>query len=1174
MPNIVIQASAGSGKTMQLSNSFLGILFTDVDVDTILASTFTRKAAGEITDRILNRLANALAGNNDEKNNLKNLMPHEILNNAKNPDDYADTKLFQTLAKLVRNLYKVRICTLDSFFSRIASTFFLELGFPSGWSIIPDNDFEKIINEAIRNVLENSEKNHARKIMHAIQQDDQDINVTKKLRELARDVIPLVRESTPEAWNNNELLSKELENAEFEFCYEQLKFANLPVKKDGTTLVTFDKAHKKIIEMIDKNDWINFLRNGFVQKIITKENKYYSNPIDGDLHAAISKFIVHARAVELNKIVGITTAMRELFDLIAEGYDKITTRDQVLQFNDVTNRLGDLFKSQNNKSDFQALFKSILHRTNFKMDHLLLDEFQDTSKSQWNILEPFVRQVAANSAVNTFLCVGDAKQAIYGWRGGVSEIFNEINSVAQNIEEYDLMKSYRSCQVVIDVVNRVFANIDLNAALENFHNVAVSWKERMKPHETARKELDGYCLLEVAPDNIYNNDNGNDIDSDTAVEKDGEYDDDGDVNLGYAGYVVKRIIEINERRPDCSIGILVTKNAMIAELMNEFRRRNISASEEGGNTIVDSAAVQCVLSAMQLADHPDDGVARFHLVNSPLATAIKLTKYDDDKHAAEVALKLRREIMEDGYGKIIERFAEALAPFCNQREYQRLEKLLELAYQFQETATGARTKQFISMINNTKVESPNATDNIRIMTIHKSKGMQFDIVVLPDINGTLAKSEKTPQFIAGRKNAVADIDVVIKYLNKEMQALLPEEPNKYRKAFADYIEGNIKESLSVLYVAMTRAIHELVMIAKPPKKTTKQKKDNNNFPATFEGVLRASLQNGQNLDNTKRIDDTETKSQILYETGNINWSKPQKKKITVDDKDKIKTDEVSDKVIEVRVGAILSDRKKYRHLLRIIPSRYNLDDEETAVDLKTDSVLTDDKITSGEILTDKYLNDEQVNTVGSGKISEVSGIGGSFRLSRESAMLRGKMIHACFENWLKRVNWLDGVEVDRNFLSGVIDEVVRKEGYVGVRERDLKIDRNVVIKSFIEICEKPEIRNVLSRSRYASKNVEVQHERWFTVFLGNDRGLMRGSLDRIVVEREAGKIVNIEVLDFKTDRIGNNIDEKTFLKQRKQEHAKQMKAYRKGIEQLYKIEQNKINITLVFTNIGKVIPAF
>ncbi|MEE3220271.1 MAG: UvrD-helicase domain-containing protein, partial [Planctomycetota bacterium] len=118
----LIRASAGTGKTFQLSSRYIELLHADVPIDEILATTFTRKAAGEILDRIMSRLATAA-----ETENTARVLADQL---AATGLDVARCR--ELLIRLTRSLHRLRISTLDSFFSQVAGTFGLELGLPPG----------------------------------------------------------------------------------------------------------------------------------------------------------------------------------------------------------------------------------------------------------------------------------------------------------------------------------------------------------------------------------------------------------------------------------------------------------------------------------------------------------------------------------------------------------------------------------------------------------------------------------------------------------------------------------------------------------------------------------------------------------------------------------------------------------------------------------------------------------------------------------------------------------------------------------------------------------------------------------------------------------------------------------------------------------------------------------
>ena len=125
LPDIVIRASAGTGKTYQLASRFLQLLDADVAPESILAATFTRKAAGEILERILSTLASA-AINEKKRGELADAIGSQQLTSE---------RCRELLAKLTRRLHRLQVGTLDSFFAKLASSFSLELGLPPGWRI-------------------------------------------------------------------------------------------------------------------------------------------------------------------------------------------------------------------------------------------------------------------------------------------------------------------------------------------------------------------------------------------------------------------------------------------------------------------------------------------------------------------------------------------------------------------------------------------------------------------------------------------------------------------------------------------------------------------------------------------------------------------------------------------------------------------------------------------------------------------------------------------------------------------------------------------------------------------------------------------------------------------------------------------------------------------------------
>ncbi|MHB1034565.1 MAG: UvrD-helicase domain-containing protein [Pirellulales bacterium] len=798
---VVIRASAGTGKTFQLTNRFIGLAVGDEAFDSILATTFTRKAAGEILDRVLVRLAEATA----DKKKLAELARHA------EQASLDRTRCLEVLHGMLRQLHRLRVGTLDSFFMQVARSFSLELGFPPGWQIVDELVDQRLRGEAIQNVLAGEATHDVLALMHLLTKGEAARSVSQQIRELVNDLYGLYLEAPPEAWKAL-VRPKPLTAEELEAAIEALAEAPLP---GGTR---YSKVRDQDLESARSEDWPAFLGKGLGAKIVDGTEEYFRKPIPDEVLAVYRPLVDHARAILVNQIANQTEATHKLLERFDTAYQPLKIAHRALRFEDITRKLAvDGVKGRVDQIGF---------RLDARLAHLLLDEFQDTSPLQWLVLRPFAERVARADGGDSFFCVGDVKQAIYGWRGGVAEIFDAIGDQLPNLTARSLDESRRSCQPVIDTVNRVFEAIAGNAALAEHGDAAQGWQERFQTHTTALSELPGYCRLAT----------------DTGPT---ENDAQAMATLRFAAAEVARL---HREAPGRTIGVLTRRNKAVAALIAFLRELGVEASEEGGNPLIVSPAVEVVLSLLTLADHPGDSTARFHVAHSPLGAAVGLTRHDDVAAAERLSREVRRELMANGYGPTLYRWAKMLAPSCDGRDLNRLLQLVEMGYGYEPQAT-TRADAFVAMVTETKVEDPTAAD-VRVMTIHQAKGLQFEIVVLPELDQRV--TAQPPRIVAGRPGPTERVERICRYVKKELRPLLPEE---FARMFREHERLVVEESLCLLYVAMTRAVHGLYMIVAPSGEKEKS------IPASFAGVLRAALTDGQKAE----------PGTVLFEHGDAGW---------------------------------------------------------------------------------------------------------------------------------------------------------------------------------------------------------------------------------------------------------------------------------------------------------------
>jgi ATP-dependent exoDNAse (exonuclease V) beta subunit len=765
LPDELIRASAGSGKTHQLTNHYLGLLAAGVDPDAILATTFTRKAAAEILDRVLERLAKA-GGDAEEAQQLAG----QILAKKNARQEFCIL-----LRRMLRGLHRVRICTLDSFYVALATSFSLELGLPAGWSICEQADDDALHVQALELLLEQQPDDICR-LLPLLSKGETKRSVQEGLQEIIRSHYEAYLGSEAPAWESLQI-PDQISTTKLAATLERLRAFDL--SKCGHK--GFLSAQAKDVANFEGEDWHAFVGGGLASKVLAGETTYFKKAIPSGALALYATLLQHARSEILRKLAEQTRATWDLLDRFHQQLLALKNASGAFRFNEVTQAIVDTLRRQT--PQLQSLrAEALAFRLDGAIHHLLLDEFQDTSLAQWRVLEPIAQRITRGRTEpsGSFFCVGDVKQAIYGWRGGMAEIFNTLEESLGKLKQRPLIESRRSAQPIIDVVNKVFSYLGQFQAGDKYQDGLSAWANRFELHTTVKKDAPGYVSLHTGP--------AQQDDETLSAHRDGHWD-----------YVANKIHDLVKKVSGRSVGVLCRKNDTVARVIYNLRKLKVEASEEGGNPLTDSPAVELMLSLFTLADHPGHSIAWFHLQNSPLNDHLKAFLEAD-----ALARHLRKDLLANGYGSFTQSWATRFASFCDERDLRRLQQLVEIAYSYQARAT-LRADDFVAWVRQQHVPDPSAV-NVRVMTIHAAKGLQFDVVVLPELDAGL--TGLTPAFVVGRDSRSLEVNFVCRYASESVQALL--EPGQQR-AFEEDRQHRVEESLSLLYVAMTRAVHALHM---------------------------------------------------------------------------------------------------------------------------------------------------------------------------------------------------------------------------------------------------------------------------------------------------------------------------------------------------------------------------
>ena len=771
--NLMILASAGSGKTYQLGNRVIGkVGAEEVDPERIVALTFTRKAAGEFADSVLSKLAEASTDPKDRDQLFEDLR--------------RTIDVEATLQKIVRALPRFQLGTMDGFFARIVRGFQYELGLTGGkFDLVQGPKLEAAVSDILSGLLVDAlEGGEAEEFLHAFKR----ATMGREERRVA-DLLSDFFKQWQGLWKSGLKLDGMDEvfgalPAVEEWEEKKRGFAQSLRKTVGGiewTRKGQDKAYEKLIDAFE----FHTIGSGSLGKagkmfegvcewslgggsMVLKHYKEFTpGPVAEDVFRNMLDLL---RGCEMSAAVERTKAVVDLVRRFDDECERRLRRKGMLGFDDVKLLMGDWVKDEEKRLRREA----VDFRLDARYDHWLLDEFQDTSRAEWRGMEPLLNEAFSDFDKSVFI-VGDTKQAIYGWRGGDVALFDEIKEhYAGQLEVDSMPDSWRSCDAVLDLVNQVCGDKDSIGELFG-DGLATRWP--WQEHVAAKKGVTGESRVEVV-----------------AGKSEERY-----------GRVVELLHELGIGKKDLSCGVLVRTNAQLTSLAELLRAEGFDVIEEGSRKPTSDHPVGVAIHQLiaWLAD-PSNDFARKVLAMSPLEAVL-------EQRFEGIALKAWEQLLAqagaEGFATMVESLLEPVWEEISEFGRRRSGDVIGALAAF-DGGGGGSARDALRWITDLEIPQSPGSAAVQVMTVHKSKGLGFDVVILPEIddaqvpNGGRFQISRGPNWVL--QNPASWVREAYPVLAAEESTW--EEEQRY-------------EAMCVLYVALTRAKRGLYVLLPEDKKS-------------------------------------------------------------------------------------------------------------------------------------------------------------------------------------------------------------------------------------------------------------------------------------------------------------------------------------------------------------------
>ncbi len=837
----IYNASAGSGKTYTLVKEYLKMAMAGHGPDAfrkILAMTFTNKAASEMKERVLSML---------EKLHLQDPSTADLLQSLQSETGLTareiQLKADEMLRAILHNYADFSIGTIDSFMHRVVRTFAYDLHLPVTFSV--ELQKENLIQQAVDDLIDQAGENpEITKILKGFTEfytdEEKGFDIRRELTETANDLlddqkaeaIRLLAEIPPgdyiklrNEFQKTILRYEEKMRAIGESAMQLLSQHNIEAKalangKNGV-FGTFKKASEFGINFKDKielgaNVAKTIESDKWSSGTATAAEKATIESIQDQLFKAIEQILIlqakEGKDYQLISMIKDSLFTMALMSELSNMIDKIRKEQHLLHISEFNRRVAEIV--------FHEPAPFIFERLGEKYQHYLIDEFQDTSVLQWQNLLPLIQNGLSTESAS--LVVGDGKQAIYRFRGGDVEQFIRLpepypyNLSPIQLERYTLLKAnqkklpletnFRSLPEITNWNNQIYKSLAENWLTGDFQDVYKGLNQNSPASKSG-----GFVSVEfLSPDEE------NDLDK-------------NDVQVHRILEIIRELV--GQKKFEFSdIAILTRNNKSGSLIANSLIAEEIPVISNESLLVASSAEVQMLLAWLRVLADQNTSVNLFHVCsylverdrlpfkNLPdLIQQCKMIEADVVKLLASVNIhlnteKLRASSLPEACHSISRAFgfhlqSNPFLQFFMEAVWFATDQVTPDIPSFLEYWEEKETKLSITL--------PQSANAVRIMTIHKSKGLQFPVVIFPFAMNERKQNSYEWVSDANRLPAglpSARLNIGKKLDNTVFADLLELENNRYNL-----------DLINLMYVATTRPESALYILTED--KEVKPKKD-------------------------------------------------------------------------------------------------------------------------------------------------------------------------------------------------------------------------------------------------------------------------------------------------------------------------------------------------------------